>query len=91
MSFQCLKLQFLSLGLIFNKLVIPVLVELVHFFMMGCLNFMLFFLKPNHQLIPPLFLKLNLQLSQSFFDGLCLHVFPYFLAGLLLGEEHFPE
>lgn len=88
---QCLSLQFLSLGLILHKLLVPVLVELIHFLMMSCLNFPLLLLKSSHQLVPSLFFQFYLQLCQSFLDGLCLHVLPCFLAGLLLGEEHLPE
>lgn len=60
-SVQCLSLQFLSLRLILHKLIVPVLVELIHFFMMGCLNFPLLLLKSSHQFVPSLFFQFYLQ------------------------------
>lgn len=83
-------LQFLSLGLVLEHLLIPVLIKLSDFLDVGHLDFTLLVLLLADNLVASLFIQLYPHLGESLLGQVRLHVLALFFPLFLVGVQNFP-
>ena len=91
MSSDCLLLQFLSLSLVFQHLLIPVFVKFAYLFDMGHLNLAFLVLLFADDLLSFLLIKFDSHLGKSFFGKVSLHIFTLLLPLLLVSIQDIPK